>query len=367
MFARIDFSTLRFAEPLYLWLLIAPGCLLVLWMWRFVGRRADTRRYVRERLVPVPERFGLAGDLAFWICVLVAAGLCIVALARPEALISVTRNAGADIVLLQDGSASMYARDVTPDRWRRSIQFVRTFADTLSWKGDRVALALFAHSSSPQMRLTRDPNALFFFIDHLGEQSPFRLEDDTTWDTNIEEGLYWGLKLVEKDEELYGKSKNAKAFVVISDGQVWSGDVAVALKNARQRDTPIYVVGVGTTSGAILPEPPPVKGQAPTGPIRAVLDRSSLRHIADVGRGEYFELGRDPDREIAAKIISRVKSQARTNQQVESVEDLYWRFLLFAGLFLCLGAVLLNSVTELGWQAVTALIAALILTTAVAL
>ena len=132
----------------------------------------------------------------------------------------------------------MYVTDVKPDRWRRSIRFLRTFAEALSWKGDRVALALFAHLASPQVRLTRDPNALFFFLDHLGDRSPFRLEDIPTWDTNIEEGIRWGLKLVEKDEELFGKSGNPTAFVVITDGQAWSGSVAVgAAAGARQEDS----------------------------------------------------------------------------------------------------------------------------------
>ena len=104
----------------------------------------------------------------------------------------------------------MYVTDVRPDRWRRSVQFLRTFAETLSWKGDRVALALFAQLAAPQVRLTKDPNALFFFIDHLGDRSPFRLENTTTWDTNIEEGIRWGLRLVEKDEEVFGKSGNPR-------------------------------------------------------------------------------------------------------------------------------------------------------------
>jgi hypothetical protein len=78
------------------------------------------------------------------LAVLIAASLCITAIARPQARLSSFRKASADIVILQDASASMYVTDVRPDRWRRSVQFLRTFAETLSWKGDRVALALFA-------------------------------------------------------------------------------------------------------------------------------------------------------------------------------------------------------------------------------
>ena len=54
-------------------------------------------------------------------------------------------------------------------------------------------MALFARIATPQVRLTKDPNTYFFFLDHLSEESPFRLEDDTSWDTNIELGVYWGL------------------------------------------------------------------------------------------------------------------------------------------------------------------------------
>src|SRR5205085_1064899 len=99
----------------------------------------------RARVLPVRERVPIAGDLAFWFSVIVASAFCIVALAGPRAKVSAVKRASADVVILLDGSASMYTRDMSPDRWRRSIRFLRTFAETLSWRGDRVALALFAH------------------------------------------------------------------------------------------------------------------------------------------------------------------------------------------------------------------------------
>jgi Ca-activated chloride channel family protein len=361
----IDLRSLSFAEPLYLWLLPVPAMLLALWVWQVWRRRLDARRSIRDRMLPVRERFTLAGDLAFWLCVIVAATLCIVALARPQARVSAVTTAGADVVILQDGSASMWARDVRPDRWQRSVQFIRAFAEALGWKGDRVALAIFAHLASPQTRLTRDPNALFFFLDHLSERSPFRLEDDPTWDTNIEEGLYWGLKLIETDEQLFGKTTNAKAFVVISDGQSWSGNVANALAMARERQTAVYVVGVGTTTGGVIPEPVRDESGVPRAPVRAVLDRDSLRAIARAGGGEYFEIGQDADRDVATKIIRSVRRRATVTQEVDRYEDVYWRFLFAAGVFLSLGTLLIKRSTELWWQAAAALVAVALLANAI--
>ena len=371
MLTGIDLRSIAFAEPVYLWLLVLPAALSALWIWRVVRRRADARHYMRHRVVPVRTRFMAVGDLAFWLSGFAAAALCIVALARPQARASVVRRASADIVILQDGSASMYVKDVEPDRWQRSVRFLRAFADALSWKGDRIALALFAHRAAPQLRLTKDPNALFFFLDHLGTQSPFRLEDDPTWDTNIEEGVYWGLKLIEKDEQLFGKTKNPKAFVVVSDGQAWSGQVATALASARRRGIVVHVVGVGTAAGGLIPEAMPYNpvtagGVGPVAlhqrysTIRGVLDRESLRAIATAGGGEYFEIGREPDREVAFKIINTVRRRAAVSQQVESHEELYWRFLLAAGVLLCVGTFFLRTGAELWWQAAGALTTALI-------
>ena len=358
---RVSFDTFRFAEPLYLWLLIVPAALSIVWIWRFVRRRGDLRRLRARRALPVRERLGAVGDLAFWAAVLVAASLCIVALARPQALVSVVRKASADVVVLQDASASMYVSDVRPDRWRRSVQFLRTFAETLSWQGDRVALALFAQLAAPQVRLTKDPNALFFFIDHLGDHSPFRLENTTTWDTNIEEGIRWGLRLVEKDEEVFGKNGNPKAFLVISDGQSWSGTVANAIANARNMKIPVHVVGIGTSTGGMIPEPARPDGTRPPPVIRSVLDRASLVQLAVAGGGEYFEIGDEPDRIVAFRIVDRLRRRADVVKEVESFDELYGRFLMAAAIVVVIGTAFLRKRAELGWQAAGALAVVLIL------
>jgi Ca-activated chloride channel family protein len=347
---RIDVETLRFEAPALLWLLVIPAALAVVWGWRLARRRADVRKLRGTRVLPVRERYSVGGDLTFWLAVLVVSALCVVAVARPQARIAAVRRASADIVILQDASASMHVTDVRPDRWRRSVAFLRTFAESLSWRGDRVALALFAQLAAPQVRLTRDPNSLFFFLDHLGDRSPFRLENLTTWDTNMEEGIRWGLNLIEKDEQLFGKSGNPKAFVVVSDGQSWSGTVANALLTARERNIPVFVVGIGTTVGGMIPEPLGADGVRPPPVVRSTLDRKSLIQIAVAGGGEYFEIGEEPDRTIAFRIVDRLRQRAASAPAVETFEDLHQRVLLAAAIVLCAGTLFLRKRTELVWQ-----------------
>ena len=116
----------------------------------------------------------------------------------------------------------MRTQDVPGNRWQRSMRFLRVLGESLAWKDDRMAMALFAHIAAPQIRLTKDPNTFFFFLDHLDKEPPFRINDVTTWDTNLELGVYWGLRVIERDEELHNKNMNAKLFVLVPVPEVTS-------------------------------------------------------------------------------------------------------------------------------------------------
>ncbi len=359
----MDVRSIEFASPQQLWLLVGPALLLVAWIWRLAVRRADRQRFTRRRTVPTRERIPLVGGLAFWLLVNVAIALVIVALAEPRAIVSIVRTAGVDLVVLQDGSASMRVADVEGNRWRRASRFLRVLGESVSWEKDRLAIAVFARIATPQVRLTRDPNTFFFFADHLDLESPFRLEDDTTWDTNIESGLYWGMKLFEKDEQMHGTSPNAKGFVLLSDGQAWSGEVARSLALSNARNIAVWVIGVGTTRGGIIPEPKPAPGQAPPAtvatPLRAVLDRASLVAIAAGGGGQYFELDRERDSTIAAQIVQNVRRGAASSGVERDYQSVHWQVLVAAAACLCLALVFLQERVELWMHVIGAVVVAL--------
>jgi Ca-activated chloride channel homolog len=353
----IDFGSIRFGEPLYLWLLAAPAVLFLLWCWRVVGRRVDAHRYRAARLVPVHERYPVIGDLGFWMALIAALSLTILALARPQGITAIVRSPGVDVVLLMDGSTSMRVRDMGVDRWQRAMQWVRTLTKTLSWNGDRMALATFADIAVPQVRLTRDPNTILFFLDHLDDAPTFRLENETSWNTNVEDAIYWGVKLVETDQEMYGRSKNARTFVVISDGQVWSGNVQRAIAAAAQRGISVDVIGVGTSNGGMIPLPRDEKGIVLAGfePIRSILDRASLREIARAGNGEYFELGTAADEQIAARVIQNAARRSGSEQVDESFDELYWYLLAAAAGCVAIGVLFVTQRVQLGFGFAVAL------------
>jgi Ca-activated chloride channel family protein len=336
----IDLRRIEFGEPVYLALLGVPAVLLALWTWAAWARRADTRRLMRGRRIPVRERFAVTGDLPFWLCVIVATACLIVAAARPRGPATMVRQGGVDLVILQDASASMRVQDVEGDRWQRSMKFLRTLGDALSWKSDRIALAVFAHIAAPQVRLTTDPNTLFFFLDHLDTRPPFRIEEDTTWDTNLELGIHWGLRMLERDEEIHGRSPNAKLFLVLSDGELWTGEVEKALAETSSLNIPVFVVGVGSLGGGRLPAflgPDGKEIRDPETPSTSRLDRGALQALAAAAGGQYFELDRDGDRRVANAIIDTGKRLAPSLGLTEDAEELYWYVLLLAAAFLFVG------------------------------
>jgi Ca-activated chloride channel family protein len=363
MLPRIDFEQVSFGQPEWLWLLLLPALLAMLWVWRFLQRRADMRHLAARRMLPIAERFGQAGDLPFWLCLSAAIACLLLALARPHGPAAVMRQGGIDLVILLDGSASMRVKDVSGDRWQRSTRFLRLLADSLAWKSDRISLTLFARVAAPQVRLTTDPNTFFFFLDNLAEEPPFRLAEETTWDTNLEKGIDWGIRMVEKDEELHGRSSNAQLFVAITDGEFWSGEVAEALKRAIDRRIPVFVIGVGTLGGGrmpafVAPEGEDVEPDADI-PLFSRLDRAVLQKIALAGGGQYFELGREGDRQIANAIVDTGKRLAPSLGITEEAEELYWRFLAAAAFFAGAGALFLRERSEL-WIQLTGVTLALV-------
>lgn len=322
---------LRFLQPDFLWFMVIPAVFSLVWVRLFWKRRKTVDLYESNRIVPVKEKFLLFGKLAGWAPLILVMVLGLLALSRPQARISITNKQSVDLILVMDGSASFRVKDVAPDRWQRSAQWVSNLIKNLNWKGDRLALAAFAYRASPFVRFTKDPNVILFFLGYLGKEPPFRLEEDTTWHSNVAEGIRWGFRLIEKDEELFGKSQNPQAMVVISDGQQLTGELEQSIQKAKGAGVKIHVIGVGTTFGGIIPE------HNPTEPIHSAIGRASLHRIKDLSGGEYFELGSQSDDLISSSIIRLVKNQnSKTVSKQEVWEELYWWCLMAGAILLSL-------------------------------
>ena len=123
--------------------------------------------------------------------------------------------------------------------------------------------------------------------------------------------------------------------------------MAKSLQLVQARGLPVHVVGVGTTAGGIIPDP---KRDATQAAVRSILDRSSLSTIATAGGGRYFELGREPDREIASAIIDLTRRRAGGQGVQETFNDRYREFLMGAAGLVVLGILFLRDQATLSLQ-----------------
>ncbi|MBP7775855.1 MAG: AAA family ATPase [Acidobacteria bacterium] len=65
--------------------------------------------------------------------------------------------------------------------------------------------------------------------------------------------LPWGLRILDKDEELLGPSPIARLFLMLSDGEAWSGEVARAIDRVREAKVPVFVgAALGLAALALL-------------------------------------------------------------------------------------------------------------------
>ncbi len=350
---RIEFDQIVFAQPDYLWLLVCPVVLIGLWIRRFTRRRGDARRLASRRMIPVRERFGRAGDLPFWLLLIGAASCLIVAAARPYGPASTVRLGGVDLVILQDASASMRVKDMQGDRWQRSMKFLRLLGDSLSWKSDRIALAVFAHIAAPQIRLTTDPNTFFFFLDHLDKEPPFRIEEDTTWDTNLELGIHWGLRMMERDEECTADPRMRRCS--------WCCPTASsgAARSSRRCGKPWRAIfrcsswaSARSQEGGCRPSSGPTARRSATrrpqrlpGSIAPRCRNLPRRPAVSISSSSATVIGESP-----TPLIDTGKRIAPSIGLRQDAEELYWYFLLMAAALLLLGILFVRDRPELWLQ-----------------
>jgi hypothetical protein len=136
-------------------------------------------------------------------------------------------------------------------------------------------------------------------------------------------------------------------FVVISDGESWSGEVARAVAQVTARGIPIHVVGVGSLRGGPLPAVRTAQGLEPS-PGVSRLERAALQRIAAAGGGGYFELDRDGDRYIANTIVAAGRRLAPAAGFDYTADELYWWAVAASAIVSIAGVLFLRRPAELG-------------------
>lgn len=271
----------RFADPTYLYWLIAIPVIALIWILMARSQRQALKRFGDKELVRA-----LMPDVSRWRptakgCILLTAlALAIIMAARPQMGIrtKTEKRVGIETIIALDISNSMLAEDVTPSRLQRSKMMVENLIDNFT--DDKVGLIVFAGESFVQLPITNDFVSAKMFLSNI---SPSMIE---TQGTDIRGAIDMATHSFTQQEEV------GRAIIVITDGEDHEGGAIEAAQEAKERGMNVFVLGVGSTSGA----PIPMQGRRDyikdnTGSVvMSALNEQMCKDIAMAGGGAYIHV-----------------------------------------------------------------------------
>ena len=234
---------MMFADPAWLWALLALPLLAACETWASRRDRERTARLVARPLwTRVLRRRAEGWRWARLALLLTGAGAIALALARPQWGIvrEKVEREGVDVVLVVDTSGSMATEDAVPSRFFLARAALESLVGRL--EGDRFGLVAFEGEAYPLVPLTLDADAVGMFLESLEPGSV------------PAPGSSLGVGLAKGLDVFADKTRRNKVMVLVSDGEDLEGDVETAVRRAREAAVVVHTVGVGTETGQPVPE-----------------------------------------------------------------------------------------------------------------
>jgi Ca-activated chloride channel homolog len=317
MTSLTDFS---FAQPAFLWALIALPFLIALFFAAERHRRFALDAFIAARLQP-----RLAGQVSVtkrrWAFFLQLAAFifAVLALAQPRWGVrwAERTSRGRDVIIAVDSSRSMLAQDLKPSRLERARLAAQDLLNAMD--GDRVGLVAFAGTAFLQAPLTADYDAV---RDALAEIDPDIIPRGGS---NI-------TAAIETADDAFGKGESQhRALIIFSDGEELEADALDAAKAAASKYK-IFTVGLGSPQGSLIPVPNERGGtefvrDSQGQFVTSRLDETRLREIAESTGGFYVYLQSGPAemRRIVEEGLGKMKQKDSDSRfSKEAIERYHW-------------------------------------------
>ena len=323
---------MQFAQPL--WLLAGlAACAFLFWRYRqfeFQQRKTLVRFASVRLLDKLTASVSPARRRAKQVLFVLGVFCLFVALARPQAGYEwqETHRKGLELLFAVDTSKSMLAQDVKPDRLSRAKLAVHDLVDKLD--GDAVGLLAFAGSAFLQCPVTLDYDAFRESLDAL--------------DTKVIPRGGTDIAAAIREAEAVFKTRTAaeKILVLITDGEDLGGEAIAAAKEAANNGVKIFAVGIGSTTGELVPIPSENGGtdfvrDASGQLVKSHLDEATLKQIAGATGGLYQPLGQQGEglEEIYKQgLASFTRHDLSSRQAKVPLEQFHWALLAALGCFI---------------------------------
>ena len=266
---------------------------------------------------------------------LIALALLITALARPQSVDVSTRTKttrGIDIVMAIDVSASMLAKDLSPNRLEALKDVASDFIK--GRPNDRIGLVEYAGESYTKTPITSDKAIVLRSLASI------------KYNTIIEGGTAIGMGLATSVNRLKDSKAISKVIILLTDGVNNSGfiDPKIASELAIEYGIKVYTIGLGTNGMALSPIAISPNGNFQYGRIQVEIDEELLKEIADVTGGKYFRATNNKKLEEIYNEINKLEKTEIEEFKFYNYEEKYRPLVILAGLLLLLELLLRNTI-----------------------
>ncbi|MFI1771224.1 vWA domain-containing protein [Thalassobellus citreus] len=258
---------------------------------------------------------------------LLALALLITALARPQTVDVSTKTKttrGIDIVMAIDVSASMLAKDLSPNRLEALKKVAAEFIK--GRPNDRIGLVEYAGESYTKTPITSDKAIVLRSLKSI------------KYNTIIEGGTAIGMGLATSVNRLKDSKAKSKVIILLTDGVNNSGfiDPKIASELAVEYGIKTYTIGLGTNGMALSPIGILPNGQFQYGRAQVEIDETLLKEIANVTGGKYFRATNNKKLEEIYNEINKLEKTDVEEFKFYNYEEKYRSLVLLAGLLLLL-------------------------------
>ena len=255
----------------------------------------------------------------------------IIALARPQIIdvsTKVKNNQGIDIVMAIDVSASMLAKDLSPNRLEALKQVAASFI--MDRTNDRIGLVEYAGESYTKTPITSDKNIII------------RSLNEIKYNTIIEGGTAIGMGLATSVNRIKDSKAKSKVIILLTDGVNNSGfiDPNTAAELAIEYGIKIYTIGIGTNGMALSPVGVDSKGKFSYAKIQVEIDEALLMEIADLTGGKYFRATNNEKLQDIYDEINKLEKSDVEEIKYYNHQEKYRLYVLLSLLFLTLELIL---------------------------
>ena len=259
---------------------------------------------------------------------LLALALIITAMARPQTVDVSTKTKttrGIDIIMAIDVSASMLAKDLSPNRLEALKEVAAEFIKDRP--NDRIGLVEYAGESYTRTPITSDKSIILNSL------------KDIRYNTIIEGGTAIGSGLATAVNRLKDSKAKSKVIILLTDGVNNSGfiDPKIASELAVEYGIKVYTIGLGTNGTALAPIGiDPRTGDFEYGRVQVDIDEALLKEIADVTGGKYFRATNNKKLEEIYGEINKLEKTDIDEFKYYNYQEKFRPLVLLAGFLLLL-------------------------------